>query len=139
MPDLVNCPSCGKIMVRNQFRDMCQECYIEEEKLFEIVYKYMRKRVNRTATMTQVVEATEVPEELILKFIKSGRIRVTEFPNLGFPCEKCGSIIQKGKLCDRCVSRLKSEIAQHEEEEARKEELQRRELERTYYSKNSRE
>ena len=95
MPDLVNCANCGKIMVANQFRDICEVCYKEEEKQFEIVYKYMRKRENRTATMEQIVEATDVREELLLKFIKSGRIQVKQFPNLGYAWDECGAIIQK--------------------------------------------
>lgn len=138
MPDLVNCPSCGKIMVRNQFRTICQECYLEEEKLFETVYKYMRNRQNRAATMKQVVEATGVPEEMILKFIKSGRIQVTQFPNLGYPCDKCGAIIRTGKLCNRCATELKNDILEYEKEQEFKEKLVQQEREKTYLSKKDR-
>lgn len=139
MPDLVNCSSCGKIMVRNQFRDICQECYNEEERQFDIVYKYMRKRQNRAATMNQVVEATGVSEELILKFIKSGRIQVTQFPNLGYPCEKCGKIIQKGKLCEACSTELKNDMLEYEKEQEFKEMVQSQEKERIYLSKKNRD
>ena len=135
MPDLVNCADCGKIMVANQFRDICDDCYKEEEKQFESVYKYMRKRENRAATMQQVVEATGVSEELLLKFIKNGRIQVKQFPNLGYPCDKCGSIIQTGKLCGSCATELRKEIDLHEKEEQRKEELLKQ-TQRTYLSKN---
>ena len=83
----------------------------------------MRKRENRAATMQQVVEATGVSEELLLKFIKNGRIQVKQFPNLGYPCDKCGSIIQTGKLCESCATELRKEIDLHEKEEQRKEEL----------------
>ena len=134
MPDLVNCANCDSIMVANQFRDICQDCYKEEEKQFETVHKYMRKRENRAATMDQIVEATEVPEELLLKFIKNGRIQVKQFPNLGYPCDKCGSIIQTGKLCASCAAELRKEIAIHENEEQRKEEL-RKQNQGTYFSK----
>jgi len=136
MSDLVNCPSCGKIMVRNKFRDICPDCYKEEEKLFDTVYKYMRKRENRAATMPQVVEATGVSEELLLKFIKNGRIQITQFPNLGYPCDKCGTIIRTGKLCESCAAELKKEIELHDKAEEFKEELRRREHERTYLSKD---
>lgn len=135
MPDLVNCANCGKIMVANQFRDICQDCYKEEENQFNIVYKYMRKRENRAATKQQVVEATSVSEELLLKFIKNGRIQVKQFPNLGYPCDKCGTIIQTGKLCANCAAELKKEIALYEKEEQRKEELHKLENQRTYLSK----
>ena len=94
----------------------------------------MRKRENRAATMEQIVEATDVPEELLLKFIKSGRIQVKQFPNLGYPCDKCGVIIQTGKLCESCATELRKEIDLHEKEEQRKEEL-RKQNQRTYLSK----
>ncbi|WP_428909651.1 TIGR03826 family flagellar region protein [Niallia sp. Krafla_26] len=139
MPDLVNCAGCGKIMVRNQFRDICQECYTEEERQFEVVYKFMRKRQNRAATMEQVVEATGVSEELILKFIKSGRIQVTQFPNLGYPCDKCGAIIQKGKLCDSCTNELRSDMLEFERDQEFKEQIQQQDKERIYLSKKNRD
>ena len=107
MPDLVNCANCGNIMVANQFRDICEDCYKEEEKQFEIVYKYMRKRENRAATMEQIVEATDVSEELLLKFIKSGRIQVKQFPNLGYPCDKCGSDYSNRKTLRKLCHRIK--------------------------------
>lgn len=134
MPDLVNCPSCGKIMVKNSFRDICHDCYKEEEKLFEIVYKYMRKRENRAATIRQVVEATGVSEDLLLKFIKSGRIQVTQFPNLGYPCDQCGRIIRTGKLCERCQENLREELSEFQKEEERKKELKEREKRVTYFT-----
>lgn len=134
MPDLVHCANCDKIMVANQFRDICEDCYKEEEKKFETVHKYMRKRENRAATMEQIVEATDVSDELILKFIKNGRIQVKQFPNLGYPCDKCGAIIQTGKLCENCAAELRKEIALHENEELRKEELRKQHL-ATYLSK----
>lgn len=89
---------------------------------------------NRAATLSQIVEATEVEEELILKFIKSGRIQVAQFPNLGYPCDKCGRIIRTGKLCERCLVELREELTDFQKEEKRKQELRERENRRTYLS-----
>ena len=100
-------------MVRNKFRDVCDSCWKEEEKQFDIVYKFIRKRENRTATIPQVLEATEVDEDLLLKFVKTGRLKVTQFPNLGYPCDKCGNIIRTGKLCDSCASQLREALEIH--------------------------
>ncbi|WP_315970080.1 TIGR03826 family flagellar region protein [Bacillus tuaregi] len=132
MPDIDNCPKCGKIMIKSKFRDVCEACYKEEEKQYEIIYKFMRKRENRAATIKQIIDATGVEEDLLLKFIKNGRFQQTQFPNLGYPCEKCGKIIQSGKLCDSCAKELRTELSLFEKEETRKQELKERERQRTY-------
>lgn len=132
--DITNCPSCGKLYVKSKFRDVCPECYREEEKAFEKVYSYMRVRKNRAATMEQVEKATGVDRELIMKFIKTGRLRLTHFPNLGYPCEKCGAIIQKGKLCDDCSEELRKDLEQFNLEEQRRKEREEREKQITYYA-----
>jgi flagellar operon protein (TIGR03826 family) len=119
MAQLDNCPRCGRLFVKNQIRDVCEQCYKEEEKLFEKVYTFIRKRENRTATLAQVVEATGVDESLIVKWIKNGRLRLVQFPNLGYPCERCGKTIRKGRLCQECITRMKKEIEKALSEEER--------------------
>lgn len=134
MDELTNCPKCGDIFVKNKFRDICQKCWKEEEEAYEKVYQFIRKRENRAATIQQVEEATEVEEELILKFIKTGRLKLTQFPNLGYPCDKCGKIIQKGKICSSCAEKLRKELEIHKAEEERKKEIERRERQATYFA-----
>lgn len=134
MPELDNCQRCGRLYVRN-VRGICEECRKEEDKLFDKVYQFIRKRENRQATIVEVVEATGVPEETIMRFVKEGRLRTTQFPNLGYRCEKCGTMIQHGKLCKKCTQTLQTELKKHEEEKRKREEAERRA--RTYYTKNS--
>ena len=81
--ELTNCPDCGEIFVKNKFRDTCEKCWKAEQTAYDTVSKYMRKRENRAATILQVVEATGVSEVLILKFIKTGKFQLTQFPNFG--------------------------------------------------------
>ncbi|WP_044896016.1 TIGR03826 family flagellar region protein [Bacillus alveayuensis] len=110
MGELANCSKCHALFIKTKFRDICDACYKEEEKAFETVYNFLRKRENRTATLTEVVKGTGVSEELILKFIRQRRIQLTHYPNLGYSCEKCGTIIREGKLCENCTMELKREI-----------------------------
>lgn len=138
MDELSNCPNCGDIFVKNKFRDICQKCWKEEEAAYEAVYKFIRKRENRAATIQQVEEATEVEEELILKFIRTGRLKLTQFPNLGYPCDKCGKIIQQGKICNACAEKLRKELELHNAEEQRKKELIERDKHATYYAVDER-
>jgi flagellar operon protein (TIGR03826 family) len=128
MGELANCPRCGRLFVKHSIRDVCEQCYKEEEALFEKVYQFLRKRENRTATMAQVVEATGVSESLITKWIKIGRLQLVHFPNLGYPCESCGTMIREGQLCPKCRTKLQRELKQFEEEKQ-----QQRQRMATYY------
>lgn len=132
--DLSNCPECGEIYIKSKFRDVCEKCWREEEAAYDTVYKYMRKRENRAATMLQVVEATGVTEAQILKFIKSGKLQITQFPNLGYPCDKCGKIIRTGKLCEGCASEILSDLKNLEREEEFKQKMSSHKA--TYFTRN---
>lgn len=132
--EFVNCPNCNEVFVKNNFRDVCPKCWEKEEKDFETVKNFLRKRENRAATIEQIVEQTGVDEKAIIKFVKKGRLQKTQFPNLGYPCERCGHIITKGLYCEKCISELRTELETFQKEEQRKKEILEREK-RTYLSK----
>jgi flagellar operon protein (TIGR03826 family) len=133
--ELLNCPTCNAIFVKNRFRDVCEKCYREEEKAYETVYQFLRKRENRAATMSQVVEATGVEEDLLYKFIRKGRLKLTQFPNLGYPCDRCGKLIREGRVCETCANDIKNELEIFESNKMRQLELNQKHI-RTYYSVN---
>ena len=89
----------------------------KKKQAYDTVSKYMRKRENRAATMLQVVEATGVSENLILKFIKKGKLQIAQFPNFGYPCDKCGKVIRTGRLCEGCANELRTDLKHLEREE----------------------
>lgn len=134
MSELMNCPNCDALFVKTNIRNVCQDCWKQEEKAYETVYDFMRKRENRAATITQVVEATGIEEELIYKFVKSGRLKTLSFPNFGYPCDRCGHIIRKGNICEDCQEELKKELKQFDANEERKREMLKRERQGTYFS-----
>lgn len=127
LAELAHCERCDRVFVK-VIRTICDDCYQEEEKLFKIVYEFIRKKQNRSATLSEVHAATNVPENTIIRFIKEGRLHTTQFPNLAYPCESCGTLIAKGRLCRQCVEKIESELELHEREEAREQER-----EQTYY------
>jgi flagellar operon protein (TIGR03826 family) len=134
MSQLDNCPNCGQIYIRNAFREVCETCYKQEEADYQTVYKFIRQRENRTATMDQVAEGTGVSEALIIKFIRKGRIQLSQFPNLGYPCDRCGTMIKEDKLCGTCKKDIHGQLAQMVREEERKMEL--RKEGKTYHAVN---
>lgn len=138
MGELSNCPKCGELFVKSQFRDICHKCWNEEETAFDTVYQFLRKRENRAATIRQVDEATGIDEELIFKFVRTGRLKVTHFPNLGYPCDKCGKLIREGKLCETCAAELRKELDLHKADEERREEILKRQKHATYFTSSER-
>lgn len=135
MGELDNCTNCGNLFVRLN-RSICQDCFKEEEKKFQTVYEFMKKRVNRQATIPEITEATGVEEELIIKFVKEKRLRAAQFPNLTYPCEKCGAEINDGKLCSDCSAAFSADLKhQSELERINKENQAKKEkVANTYYA-----
>ncbi|WP_078378887.1 TIGR03826 family flagellar region protein [Sutcliffiella halmapala] len=119
MSQLDNCPNCDQIYIRNAFREVCENCYKQEENDFQRVYKFIRQRQNRTATMDQVVEGTGVSENLIIKFIRKKRIQLAQFPHLGYPCDRCGTLIREEKLCSACKKDIQTQLSKLDREEER--------------------
>jgi flagellar operon protein (TIGR03826 family) len=134
MGNLANCSRCKRLFLKGT-STVCPECKKAEEKDFQTVYAFLRKKVNRTATVTQIEESTGVPERQIRQFVKQKRLHPAQFPNLDYGCEKCGSPIREDRLCAKCKESLyKGLLAKERNEalEARKEEHEKNN--RTYYS-----
>lgn len=129
---LMNCYNCGAVFAQNVI-DLCPTCYREEEKSFNIVYRFLQKRVNREATLQQIVEATEVEEDTIIKFLKQNRLRASQFPSLAYPCESCGKEIVEGKLCQQCADRMLTEWSTASEEVQKQPEEEKQSI---YYTMN---
>ncbi|SOC34953.1 TIGR03826 family flagellar region protein [Ureibacillus acetophenoni] len=127
MAEIRNCPSCGEFFNYTGIRDICHKCAQNEEDMYQIVYRFLRKRENRAATVERIVEATGVQEELLYKWVRKGRLHPAVFPNLGYPCDNCGRLTNKGKLCQNCTDDLKSDLRTFEAAKEFREDIKRRE------------
>ncbi|WP_042222439.1 TIGR03826 family flagellar region protein [Oceanobacillus manasiensis] len=132
MAELANCSRCDAVFVKGM-RDICQNCFKEEEAAFDTVYRFLRERKNREATLQEVVEATGVEQMLILKFVKQKRLRTSQFPKLAYPCTKCGEPIVQGELCEKCVKELKDDLKRFEKTRSVEQKDESNEPSRTYY------
>ncbi|WP_088104284.1 TIGR03826 family flagellar region protein [Halalkalibacter urbisdiaboli] len=126
MKDVANCPKCGGLFVK-ALRPICNHCFKIQEEHFEKVTTFMRKKQNRMATLREVHEQTEVPLEQIHQFVREGRLLTRQFPNLGYPCESCGSIIKEGRLCESCKGNITGGLEKIEREKERLEALEKEE------------
>lgn len=114
MGELRDCPKCGGFFNYTGAREICPKCARDEDEMYEVVYRFLRKRENRAATVERIVEATGVEEELLYKWVRKNRLQPALFPNLGYPCDNCGKLTTKGKLCDDCVDELQKDLNKFE-------------------------
>lgn len=133
MAELRHCPSCGDFFNYTGVREVCGKCGMNEERVYEEVYRFLRKRENRAATIERIVEMTEATESMLHKWVRKGRLQPAMFPNLGYPCDNCGKLTSKGKLCDECTADLKQDLKTFDAATEFREAIQQKE-QRTYLS-----
>ncbi|GKW46565.1 flagellar protein [Planococcus sp. NCCP-2050] len=106
---LENCVLCGRLYLKS-YTDFCLDCYKEIEADFKKVDAFIKDEANLEATLEELSEATDVSEKRIADFIRDGRIYGEDFPNLGYPCAHCGTVIKRQVLCNSCYQEFSSEI-----------------------------
>lgn len=102
------CDGCGKIIQRN-VRNLCAACNAEEDDQLRLFERTMVR--NRFYDNAQAARATAIPEEKILAWIRTGKFRIVEFPNLADYCDLCKAPTRKGRLCIECTTRINADIA----------------------------
>ena len=110
MAELRNCPMCDAFFNYTGLREVCHNCANKEEEMYQVVYRFLRKRENRAATVERIEEATGVDREFLYKWVRKGRLHPALFPNLGYPCDNCGHLTHSGKLCEKCQNDIKSDL-----------------------------
>lgn len=138
MSQILSCIKCDDIFKQRGSELICPKCVRAEEEWYVIVSKFLRKRENRSAHVETIVEQTGVSRDLLHKWIKSNRLHPSLYNNLSYPCYKCGSDINKGRLCDVCSTELKDGLTLYEKEKEFQSKLEKnaKEEERlTYFTK----
>lgn len=137
MAELRNCPTCGDFFNYTGVREVCANCAVNEEKMYETVYRFLRKRENRAANIDRIAEATGVTESLLHQWVRKGRLQPALFPNLGYPCDKCGALTTTGKLCVKCTDEIKRDLNTIEAAEDLREAM-KEQSRATYYAQKDR-
>ncbi len=98
-----NCPKCGRLFtyVKNS---ICPDCLKEEEETFQRVRAYLKEFPGQS--ISQVSEATGVPPRKISKYLRDGRLEVTDGLSGFLTCMNCGKPIHTGKFCRECSTKL---------------------------------
>ncbi|ANU14810.1 flagellar protein [Planococcus halocryophilus] len=106
---LSNCRICGTLFLKD-YTDCCIDCYKEIEEDFKLVTDFLRNSYNRNANIQEVSQFTNIPVKQIADFIRDGRIYAEDYPNLGYPCQRCDKLIKRQMLCKECFETFKEEI-----------------------------
>lgn len=117
MDSVRNCARCGRVFVFRG-REICPDCVAEEEEQFERVRLFLRDSPG--ASLAEVEEATGVPADVILSFLRQGRLLASDGLKGNLRCERCGAPIDEGHLCSRCSEELAREVGRFREPEAGK-------------------
>lgn len=127
---LSNCKKCGKVFVRYN-GDLCPNCLKGIEEEYQRCVEYLHE--NKLVNIYDLSEGTEVSVAQITHFIREGRISIADNPNLGYPCDSCGTLITKGRLCGKCEVNLRKGIKRVNEENDRNSDNLERNVDNTYY------
>jgi len=87
---------------------ICDACKKLEDEEYEKVRTFVRDFPG--ATVQEVSKETEVPTHLIYRFLKEGRLEVSESSPIALQCENCGSRIKCGRFCITCSKRLANDM-----------------------------
>ncbi len=105
--NLKNCPRCGRVFPAGSGRDICSKCLEAEDDDYGVVRRYVRDHPR--STVVEVAEETGVDEEVILQYLRDGRLMSNSFSSV-INCERCGKSIRGGRYCDSCLNVIDSQI-----------------------------
>ncbi len=109
--DVLNCKSCGKLFVR-QSSDLCIDCIRKDHTDFEKVREFLRERRKIRTSPIDVEQAIGVKRETVLRYIKDGRLLMSEISQMEITCESCGNPSRDGTICAECRDKLRRDLAQ---------------------------
>ena len=103
------CPVCGKLYAVNSAK-MCEKCLQKEEEKIVKAAEFIENHPN--ATLRDVIEATKIHKNTIIRMVKSGMLG-EEFEDdaLTHPCRRCGKPITRGDFCPSCVALISGNLS----------------------------
>ncbi|ACV59571.1 hypothetical protein Aaci_2567 [Alicyclobacillus acidocaldarius subsp. acidocaldarius DSM 446] len=112
---IANCRRCGKLFNRVG-RDICPECIKDEDEKLATIRAYLRQ--HPLANIYEVANGTDVSYDEIVQFIRDGRLLLRNNPNMVYPCERCGTPTQSGRLCANCAKEMARQVQNDSRQEA---------------------
>lgn len=108
LSELRNCLGCDRLFVYVG-SNLCPKCIAKEEDEFTLVRRWVRDHPG--ASIIETAEATGISQEKILRFLRDGRLISRGLKaSSAFQCERCGILINEGRLCRECTFQLEGEL-----------------------------
>ncbi|MDR6549397.1 flagellar protein [Paenibacillus qinlingensis] len=104
---VANCPRCGKVFQRN-LRNQCMDCSTSMNDQLKHCVDYLRR--NYRSSNEQVCAVTGVSSIQLQMWMKEGKLPLSDYPNLSYPCASCAEPIREHKLCVSCSTRITRDI-----------------------------
>ena len=101
--ELRNCKKCNRLFSSLDGSTLCSRCNVKADDGFSRVREYIYD--NPTPSIKDVSKGTSVSADIILKWIRDGRIILSENSSISF-CERCSSPMDGGRFCGKCVKEL---------------------------------
>lgn len=121
--NLINCEECGRLFSSSGPK-VCPNCKKEEEEKFEIVKDYLWDNPN--STIKKVAEETGVERELIIKFMREGRLDAEGLLiDYKLKCKRCSKEIKTGIFCESCRNKMINNFKTDAKEEKEEKEKQK--------------
>lgn len=104
--DIRNCKNCNRIF-NYQGSKYCPACVIELDQIFIKIREYIYE--NSGSTIAEVSENTGVETDIIMEFLREGKLELKEATML-LECKSCGRAIKTGVMCKECLSHFETEM-----------------------------
>ena len=106
--DFRQCNRCDGIF-EYRGRIICPTCIRELDEIFVEVRNYIYEHSN--ATLDEIIDNTSAEEKEVIGWLQEGRLIMSADAPPMLKCDCCGVPIREGRFCDRCMTKLRNEIA----------------------------
>ncbi len=107
--DLRNCRRCGKAYITGN-PTVCPDCVKVDQEDFMKVRDFVKE--NPKVSLEVVQEATGVPEDRIVEYLREGKLEAADLSGPILGCARCGKPIHKGEYCVLCRTEISNTFKQ---------------------------
>jgi len=104
--DVRKCKNCNRLFQYHGSR-YCPTCVIELDQVFIKTREYIYDNPN--STVIEVSENIGVEVEIIMDFLREGKLELKEATVL-LECKSCGKAIKTGMMCNECLKHFETEM-----------------------------